>query len=96
MKFIFACSNVCYLERIIQGIIWLRCEADLFHVFSPCENIRALDYKPNLIPSGRVDSQEKIGKVKDYLKLGYNVFFSTLFREEGPMIYAGVLLCFKV
>lgn len=67
VKFIFACSNVCYLERIIQGIIWLRCEADLFHVFSePCENIRALDYKPNLIPLGRVDSQEKIGKVKDY------------------------------
>lgn len=62
MKFIFACFNVCYLERIIQGIIWLRCEADLFHVFSPCENIRALDYKPNLIPSGKVDSQEKIGK----------------------------------
>lgn len=60
VKFIFACSGVCYLEKIIQGIVWLRLEADPLHFFSPSENIRCLGCKPNIIPLGRVDSKEKI------------------------------------
>lgn len=37
MKFISACSKACYLERIIQAIVWLRCEADLFMSSPPVE-----------------------------------------------------------
>lgn len=96
---IFAFSNVCYLERIPQGVVWLGCEAEPFIPSDPGKT-GSLDYKPNVIPLGRMGSSlprkeqqlriiEKWNTV--FFFLGHFFFF--FFREERTIIYTRTLLC---